>query len=156
LSDFGRPVVFDEFYHGLTVRGNPLWLLSRFPYNLLAIAVLAATIAISWRAARFLGPPLPLHERSRRSLGAYLDAMARLLSRSRNSSGFVMKEIRQGLLWRMRHEFGLPPGSDDVDTVARAVGRRDPELAVKLRDATTSIDDVLARGVKRPKDLEST
>ena len=83
LADAQQPVVFDEFYHGLTVRGNPLWLLSRFPYGYSAASVLAATVLVgSGGQARFLGPPLSPRPASRRPDREYVDAMARLLNRS--------------------------------------------------------------------------
>jgi hypothetical protein len=156
LADTGKPVVFDEFYHGLTIRSNPFWLLSRFPYGILAASVLAATIVVGWRAFRFLGPPLPPRPVSRRTLSEYIEAMARLLNRSKRPSHFLLTEIRQGLLWRLRHDLGLPPGNEDVQKIVWILERRDPPLAEKTRAAIQAIDDSLARPNQSDKELAAT
>jgi hypothetical protein len=156
LADPKKPVVFDEFYHGLTVRANPLWLLSRFPYDILAASVLAATLLIGWHASRFLGPPLLPRPASRRTLSEYIEAMARLLNRSRRPVPFLLTEIRQGLLWRLRHDMGLPPGQEDATKIVWILERRDPALAEKAREAILAIDDSLAHPNQPAKDLART
>lgn len=156
LADAHKPVVFDEFYHGLTVRANPLWLLSRFPYDILAASVLAATVLVGWRAAKFLGPPLSPRPASRRTLSEYIEAMARLLNRSQRPTPFLLSEIRHGLLWRIRHDLGLPPGQEDAEKIVRILQRRDADLAEKARDAIRAIDDSLARPNQSAKQLETT
>jgi len=156
LADSGKPVVFDEFYHGLTIRANPFWLLSRFPYGILAASVLAASIVVGWRAYRFLGPPLQPRPVSRRTLSEYIEAMARLLNRSKRPSHFLLTEIRQGLLWRLRHDLGLPPGNEDVQKIVWILERRDPPLAEKTRAAIQAIDDSLARPNQSDKELAAT
>jgi hypothetical protein len=156
LADPQRPVVFDEFYHGLTVRANPLWLLSRFPYDILAASVLAATLLIGWHASRFLGPSLLPRPASRRTLSEYIEAMARLLNRSKRPVPFLLTEIRQGLLWRLRHDMGLPPGQEDATKIVWILERRDPALAEKAREAIRAIDDSLAHPNQPAKDLART
>jgi Domain of unknown function (DUF4350) len=151
-----KPIVFDEFYHGLTIRSNPLWLVTRFPYNVLTITVLAMTLLAGWRGARFLGPPLAPRPASRRTLSEYLEAMARLLDRAHHPAPFLLSQIRQGLLWRIRHDLGLPPGQEDAEKVVRLLERRDPELAVKARDALRAIDDSLAKPALSSTQLETT
>jgi hypothetical protein len=143
LADPRRPVVFDEFYHGRTVRSNPLWLATRFPYNALALATLAATLLVGWRAARVVGPPIPRRVPSRRTLAEYIDAMARLLNRSRRPVPYLLDELRQGLLWRIRRELGLPPGRDDAQKMLQVLERRNPALAVSLREALQALDTTL-------------
>jgi len=156
LTDPHKPVVFDEFYHGLTIRANPLWLLSRFPYDILAASVLAATVLAGWHAFRFLGPPLAPRAASRRTLSEYIEAMARLLNRSKSPAPFLLTEIRQGLLWRIRRDLGLPPGPDDVEKIVWILERRDPPLAEKTRQAIRAIDDSLAHPHQSAKELATT
>jgi hypothetical protein len=156
LADPGRPVVFDEFYHGRTVRSNPLWLATRFPYNALALSVLGTTLLVGWRAARVLGPPLPRRVRSRRTLAEYLDAMSRLLSRSQRPVPYLLGELRQGLLWRIRRELGLPPGREDVNKLLPVLARRDPLLADNLRQALEAIDQLLQSPSPRSADVTAT
>jgi hypothetical protein len=156
LADLKKPIVFDEFYHGLTVRANPLWLLSRFPYDILAASVLAATLLFGWRAARFLGPPLASRPVSRRTLSEYIEAMARLLNGSQSPVPFLLAELRHGLLWRIRYDLGLPPGQDDADRLVQTLRRRDPVLAEQVRIAIRAIDDSLAHPNQPAKNLEQT
>ena len=76
---------------------------------------------------------------------------------SRHASGaFLLSEIRQGLLWRIRHDLGLPPGQDDAEKVVRLLERRDPELATKARDALRAIDDSLAHPGLPSRQFETT
>jgi hypothetical protein len=140
----------------LTVRSNPLWLLSRFPYGILAASVVVTTVLVGWRAARFLGPPLASRPVSRRTLSEYIEAMSRLLNRSRQPVPFLLREIRHGLLWRIRHDLGLPPGQDDADKLVRTLQRRDPELAANVRDAIRAIDNSLAHPNQPKQILEQT
>jgi hypothetical protein len=156
LADPQKPVVFDEFYHGLTIRANPLWLVTRFPYNVLIVTVLATTLLAGWRGARFLGPPLAPRRASRRTLSEYIEAMARLLDRAHHPAPFLLSQIRQGLLWRIRHDLGLPSGQDDTEKVVRLLERRDPELATKARDAIRAIDDSLAQPALPSTQFETT
>jgi hypothetical protein len=151
LADPRRPVVFDEFYHGRTVRSNPLWLATRFPYNALALATLGVTLLVGWRAARALGPPIPRRVPSRRTLTEYIEAMARLLNRSRRPVPYLLNELRQGLLWRVRRELNQPPGLQDTDKLLQVLSRRDPLLADRLKDALQAIDQTL-----RSPSLDST
>jgi hypothetical protein len=156
LADPRRPVVFDEFYHGRTVRSNPLWLATRFPYNALALSVLGTTLLVGWRAARVLGPPLPRRVRSRRTLAEYIDAMSRLLNRSRQPVPYLIGELRHGLLWRIRRELGLPPGREDVNKLLQVLARRDPPLADGLRQALQALDQTLQSPSPRSADVTAT
>jgi hypothetical protein len=156
LADSGHPVIFDEFYHGRTVRGNPLWLATRFPYNALALSVLATTLLVGWRAARAVGPPVPRRERSRRTLAEYIDAMSRLLNRSRRPVPYLLGELRHGLLWRIRRELGLPFDRDDASKLLHVLARRDPLLADDLRQALQAIDQTLQTPSPRSADVTAT
>jgi len=156
LADPGRPVVFDEFYHGRTVRSNPLWLATRFPYNALALSVLGSTLLVGWRAARVLGPPLPKRVPSRRTLAEYIDAMSRLVNRSRNPVPYLLGELRHGLLWRIRRELGLPPGREDVEKLLQVLERRNPPLADNLRQALLALDQSLRSPSPRSAEVAAT
>jgi hypothetical protein len=156
LADPGRPIVFDEFYHGRTVRSNPLWLATRFPYNALGLCVLGTTLLVGWRAARVLGPPIPRRPRSRRTLAEYIDAMSRLLNRSRGPVPYLLVELRHGLLWRIRRELGLPPGREDAGKLLQVLSRRNPLLADNLQQALQAIDHTLESPSPRSADVTAT
>lgn len=146
----GREVVFDEFYHGLTVRGNPLWLATRFPYGLLALLTIAWVSLWAWRAAIHLGPPLPETAVARRSIAEYVDAMGRLFLRA-GSQRFLMRELRDGALWSLRRQLNLPPGVEGADRVLAALQRRDPGRAERLKTALAAVDQIMVSKRKPSK-----
>lgn len=145
LAAPGRPVVFDEFYHGLTIRGNPLWLFAQRGYATTTLCLLVAIGLWTWREAVFLGPPLDPKPASRRSLGEYVDAMARFLNRGGSSQRFLLREVRSGVLKAVRDELHLPPSRDHVEELAAVLARRDPGRARQLVEAMAAVDEALAR-----------
>jgi hypothetical protein len=147
LARSGRPVVFDEFYHGLTVRGNPFWLLTRYPYGLLAALLVLAGGLWAWRGMVHLGPPLAERVSKRRTLSEYVEAMANIFHRGK-CRAFVLQETRDGVLWALRKRFHLSPGQQNTEAIAQAMSRRDPENAERLLKATAEID-LLMKGGKR-------
>lgn len=144
LADSRRTVAFDEFYHGLTVRGNPLWLATRPGFGATALAIVLACAALIWRKAVVLGPPLAAAARSRRSIGEYVDAMSRFFYRGATSRSFVLAQVRDGALHAIRRELGLPPGREKVEELAAVVARRDPARAARLVEAVMRIDKTLS------------
>lgn len=142
----GKTVAFDEFYHGLTIRGNPFWLLS-LPGVFVAAVFLTLAVGVwIWRSAVFLGPPLESPAVSRRSIGEYVEAMARFLHRGRSSVPHFLSEVRAGVLHSIGQELGLPTGHDHVEEVAAVLARRDPSRARRLVEAVERIDRVLNLG----------
>ncbi len=139
-------VVFDGFYHGLSIRGQPAWLLTRRPYGVLAAVVLFAFAVWAWRSCVRLGPPLEQPEPSRRNLEDYLNAMAGLFMRG-SKQAFLARELKAGVLWRLARRLRLPPGEADVHTVAEALARRDEVTADRLVTAAEELD-LLARSRK--------
>jgi hypothetical protein len=145
LTARGRPVVFDEFYHGLTIRGNPLWLFTRQGYRTAVLSLLLLLGLWIWRESVFLGPPLPAPAVNRRSIGEYVEAMARFLGRGEGSRLFALREVREGVLHTIRRDLGLPPGRERPEDLAAALARRDPRRARQLMGTVASIDETLAR-----------
>lgn len=136
------PIYFDEFFHGLSSRGNPLWLLTRPHYGWLCLILLVGTGLWVWRQWVALGPPLAASEPSRRTLAEYLDAMAALFTRSRKKL-FVLQELRAGVLWSIRQELHLPPGSEDAEILIKALSRQQPDRARQLEQSVRQIDVIL-------------
>ena len=106
----GGPVVWDEFYHGLTIRGSILFLLTRGAYALITVMVSIVLAAWLWRQWRFLGPPRVVLPPSRRTVREYVEAMARFFRRGAQSRRFMLVEVRRGVLWTLRHRIGVRPG----------------------------------------------
>lgn len=146
LAGGGEPVVFDEFYHGLSVRGNPFYVISRPAYGALTLAVLLVVGIYTWRQAILLGPPLTTPDASRRAIGEYLDAMSRLFHRGRRTRPFLLVEVWRGVLRELQREFRLQGTKPDVDVIAAAIGRRDPPRAERFREAAEVVDAALSKG----------
>lgn len=146
LSPEGSTVVFDEFYHGISVRGNILYLLTLPGFATVVVALLAGIGAWAWRSAIYLGPPLPDPVRSRRDVREYVDAMAHFFERSFDSRPFLAHEIRDGVLQELSQEFKLPMETSDVEKILTALRRHDPQRASKLAATLAELDDLLATG----------
>lgn len=138
-----RRIVFDEFYHGATIRGNPMWLLSTKTYGSIAISLLALLAFSVWRAAVFLGPPVDESPAKRRSIGEYLDAMSRFLREAKGHGEWTLEQVRDGVLWKLRREFGLPLELQDHARLTAAMARKDPQRADKLNEVLNEVNAVL-------------
>jgi len=143
MTGMRQRVVFDEFYHGLTVRGNALWLLSKRPYAIITFSILVVVGVWAWRNAVFLGPSRDETPVSRRTLAEYLEAMSRFLLKGRESSKYILNEIRDGVLWHYCKTLGLPPKQQDLDVVLGLLSRRSPHKATQLEAALKHADAVL-------------
>jgi hypothetical protein len=142
LLNTGRKIVFDEFYHGATIRGNPIWLMTRRPYSLTGIALVVLAATILWRSAVFLGPPLNSLAPSRRSLSEYLEAMTAFRRSTRNHALWTLHQVTDGLLWRLRREYGFPADQKGNEALLTAVHRNEPEKADCLKKVLSEIDQL--------------
>jgi hypothetical protein len=140
LSPQGNDVVFDEFYHGLSVRGNPLYLLTRPGFAAVAMGLITVVGVLSWRLAVFLGPPLGDTKTRRRDIGEYVRAMAEFFSRGRGSRRFIVREVRDGVLRQVCREMRLPMDTLDVDVITSALSRRDRNRAERLAATIREVD----------------
>jgi hypothetical protein len=145
LGKSGRLLLWDEFYHGLTIRGNPFYLLTRGTYALIAVMIVLATAVWVWRRSLFLGPPLATEPASRRSLDEYVTAMARFLHRGAASTKFMLSEVRGGVFWALQRKSGSSRAHDTPQDLAAVLKRRDPQAASQLLDAAHSADLILAQ-----------
>ena len=146
LASDGRRIVLDEFYHGLSVRGNPLWLLTKSSYAVVTIALVGLLALQLWRLAILLGPPLEVPIRTRRTIIEYIEAMARFLNRARGSRRFLLSEVRGGVLHTVGHRLGLAPSKHDPDAIATKMSRRSPPEADQFREVMRQLDHVVAPG----------
>ncbi|NQT38914.1 MAG: hypothetical protein HQ581_15565 [Planctomycetes bacterium] len=149
LAGGGQAVVFEEFYHGLTIRGNPLWLLSRQGFAVVAVGILVVLGLWIWRQSTSLGPPPAPAPTPRRSIGEYVEAMARFLKKGRASGRFLLQEVRDGVLRDVRQELGLPPGREAAEDLVAALQRRDPRRAEQLIQAVAVVDQTLSTTARR-------
>jgi hypothetical protein len=156
LGEPQQTIVWDEFYHGLTVRGNPMYLLTRANYAVLAGIVVALTAVWVWRRGIFLGPPLADLGEVRRTQAEYIEAMANFLHRGAGSLAFMLAELRRGVLWSLRRDFGSQRDRETTEEVVAAVARRDPPRAQRLLDAVTKADLMLSQSkLSKPRDYLS-
>jgi hypothetical protein len=151
LSPERQDVVFDEFYHGLAVRGNPLYLLTRPGFAAVTIGLLLLVGALAWRAAVFLGPSLGDTQTKRRDIGEYVLAMGDFFSRGRDSRRFIVHELRDGVLRQVCRELRLPMDTLDVDTITSALARRDRSRAERLAATIREVDADLALAGDYPR-----
>ena len=142
LTSTGKPLVFDEFYHGLTIRGNPAWLMTRQPYGLLMGVMIFAALIWAWRESVRLGPSLDESSVTRRSIGEYLQAMAGLFHRG-DCRQYTMRELKEGILWTLSRRLGMARGKENVNDVAAVLARKHPESAEKLKKSVEQIDSML-------------
>ncbi|WP_437223402.1 DUF4350 domain-containing protein [Planctomicrobium sp. SH661] len=143
LAPEGQKVVVDEFYHGLSVRGNTLYLLTRPGYAAVAVGLLAFACLMAWRNARFLGPPLQDRIPQRRDLSEYINAMGRFFSGGNGSRPFLVGQLRSGVLREISKEFSLPEGTQDVELVAGIVSRRNAGRGDQIRNTFREVDAAL-------------
>lgn len=144
VSPEGEPVVFDEFFHGLSVRGNSLFLMTRPGYAALALGLLLVTGLFVWREAIALGPPLADPVIQRRDIGEYVNAMGRFLAGGSGSRPQLVEELRDGVLRELCKEFSLPEESGHPELVAGLAARRNPRRGERIETTFREIDASLA------------
>jgi len=134
------PVVFDEFYHGLGVRGQPMYLLTHLNYAAATAGILLVLLLWTWREAIFPGPSLPDDAVRRRDIGEYIHAMARFFSEGRRGRSRLVEELRNGVVRQLSVQNGLPPDTGDVSRIAAVISRKAPDKAKLLVQTTDSVD----------------
>lgn len=138
------PIVFDEFLHGIGSRGNPIHLLSRQPYGYIALGLLLTALLWGWRSAVFLGPPLPEGRIPRRDISDYINAMANLFMRKR-ACRFALAEVKEGVMRRLAKKYHLPPSKADASSIAKSMGKRDPDAADRFTESVAAVDTILKK-----------
>jgi hypothetical protein len=134
----GLPRVFDHFFLGETVQGNPAWLLGRFPYSIFAMCVLVAALIIPWSLAGRLGPPDPDPVPPQPGLLAQPGLVANLL-RHRRYQGENLMALHAGVFWQLRAEFGVPRGATAQEDLVAVMERKAPERAARFLHASDSL-----------------
>jgi uncharacterized protein DUF4350 len=154
LVSGGRSVVFDEFYHGLSVRGNPLWLLTKSSYAVVTLAIMGLLALELWRRAILLGPPLDAPTKTRRTIIEYIEAMARFLHRARGSRAFLLAEVRGGVLRTVGDRLGMSPSKHHPEAIASKMSKRSPREADQFREDMRQLDAALVPG-STPSETEA-
>lgn len=151
FSPNNETVRFDEYYHGLAVRGNPFYLLTRPGFAAVAAAIGLVLSILVWRKAVFLGPPLPAIGSSRRDIREYIHAMANFFCLGEGHRRFLVEEVRRGVLEALCQQLHLPPHTADIDKIAAFLERKSLARANRFRAAIAIIDQQLARPREFPK-----
>lgn len=152
LASGGDRVIFDEFYHGLTSRGNPLVLLQRPGFATLLATIFLSLAIYSWRHGQRLGPAIAVRPTRRRSLSEYVNAMARLFVKSRDRNHFLIHENREGLNWMLRRELGIRPSKHVEEDIYAMLTRRDTKRAETYKACLATFENILRE--QRPSDRE--
>ncbi len=143
LSAQGGPIIFDEFYHRLTPRGNPLVLLRRPLFTVLITMICLSVGVYAWRHSVRLGPAISSASVQRRSLLEYVEAMSRLFSKSRGRVPFLLKESRRGLVWSLQNDLGLTGTKNAEQNIVRILKHRDSDRAEQFEDCLRQLDRLL-------------
>ncbi len=146
LTDGEHEIVLDEFYHGLAIRGNPMWLFAQRTYGAVTLVLLLVIGLIAWRESVFLGTPLAERPVSRRAIREYVEAMARFLREGKEAGAWIVSKLRDGVLWHLRREHGLPPDLHSEERLIAAVQRRDPDRAAELSNTLQAVQSLLSAG----------
>ena len=146
LADGELEIVLDEFYHGLAIRGNPMWLFAQRTYGAVTLTLLLVIGLIAWRESVFLGTPLAERPVSRRAIREYVEAMARFLREGQGAGAWIVSKLRDGVLWHLRREHGLPPEQHSEQRLLAAVERRDPDRAAELSNTLQAVQSLLSAG----------
>ena len=129
----GREIVFDEYYLGNMRVDSAFALVGMYPFSVIVLSVLAAAGVWARFAGVQFGAPIPPRAASRRSIGEYVDAMARLFYRGRKAR-YALSICRDGVLDEIREELLLPHGSKEGAILGR-LARMDPSRAERLDTA---------------------
>ena len=127
LSEDRSGVVFDEFYHGLAIRGNPIWIFAQPGYRILTLLLLLTVGLYLWYAMPAFGiihPPKPNH---RRSLELYLESVSRLLLKTKQQQRRLVAEAEQAFLWKMARHLQLPGERHQDQAIRVRLERRAPD-----------------------------
>ncbi len=144
-----KPMVIDEFYHGLNIKGKPFWLLTRMPYTFITMLMLATICVWILRSSVRLGPPVKLIAENRRSLHEYISAMSRVFARA-DARKYILQEAYEGILWHIRRDLKLPPKCQNPYDLSRIIARNDPERAARLLGISEKIETILTlRHIKK-------
>ncbi len=128
LSEERDLILFDEFYHGLSIRGNPIWIFAQPGYRIIALLLLATVALFIWRELPAFGIVHPPRKESRRSLVAYLDAVSRLLLKTRSQLVQLLVESENAFLWRMARSLRLAGERNQLNAIRTRLSRSNPEL----------------------------
>lgn len=136
LSKGREHVYFDEFFHGLSIRGNPIWIFAQPGYRVIALLLLAAVVLFIWHELPSFGAVFPPEDAPRRTLEVYLDAVSRLLIRARPQLEKLLIESKDVFLWRMARCLRLSGERHQQEAIRNRLRRTNPQ---KLEEFVTII-----------------
>jgi len=139
------PVVFDEFYHGLTVQGNPFYLFTKPAYAWTAAMLLLATLLYLWRQSVALGPPQPEATAAPRTIRDYLNAMSRMFIRA-HARRFLLDEMWKGALWVLGKQLHHGTMKHAPHDLLPLLERRDPRRATQFKEVVEQVGKLQQQG----------
>ncbi len=133
-------VIFDEYYHGLSIQGNPLYFLTKGQISLIVLMTTLCLLVFCYRNSVSLGPPVPLEGDRLRGLEDYLSAVTSLFLRSKKDL-YLLQEYREACIVRLASELYLPPASQSEELILQKLERKDSQRAERLRSIFNEIND---------------
>jgi len=129
LSDGRAPVLFDEFFHGLSIRGNPIWIFAQPGYRIIILMLLGTVALFIWHELPSFGVVPPPETTPRRTLDAYLDSVSRLLLRTRSQRRQLLAESKDAFLWKTARKLQLAGERNQLDAIRNHLRRVDAAQA---------------------------
>jgi len=72
--------------------------------------------------------------------------MARFFIEGGAGRNRLLQELKTGVLRQISIDSGLPPETRDIERIAVAVARKDPQRSTRLLETARAVDDALASG----------
>lgn len=127
LAEGRDQIIFDEFFHGLSIRGNAMWVFVQPRYRVIVGAILLLVLLWAWRQAVFLGSLRERNAPEKRTLEHYLDAVSRLMVKTRDHLPSLMETLREATVWRAAHQLRLPAERAHADDLLTHLERTRPD-----------------------------
>lgn len=152
LGERREIVLFDEFFHGLSIRGNPIWIFAQPGYRIIVLMLLGIVALFIWHELPAFGVIHPPEKTARRTLEHYLDAVSRMLLRTRSQLEQLLTDSKSAFLWRMARKLHLAGERNQLAAIRNRLRRTDAEMLERFDGIIAEFDRYHHQGCS-PKEL---
>jgi hypothetical protein len=153
LGDPGRPILWDEYFHGH--RGIAAGPIAASPFRLVALPIGLAVVTVLFTYSRRSGPVVPLQEDSRLSPLEFVRTLG-MLYRNANAASVAVDVAYARFRYRLSRRLGIA-STVPIDELERAARARfhlnDSRLGDLLRECETMRAE---RRLAGPRALQAT